>query len=82
MLLYAKFNSNKFEGISEMQIKGREDVNVDKKKKGKKKLKALISKVQVCCCKGQTSLEFGQKNKKVEKEKERCPKICKSKIKD
>ena len=36
MLLYAKFNSNKFEGISEMQIKGREDVNVDKKKKGKK----------------------------------------------
>ena len=36
MLLYAKFNSNKFEGISEMQIKGREDVNVDKKKKEKK----------------------------------------------
>lgn len=36
MLLYAKFNSNKFEGISEMQIKGREDVNVEKKKKEKK----------------------------------------------
>ena len=53
-----------------------------KKKKEKKKFEALTSEVQVCCCKGQTSLEFGQKNKKVEKEKERCPKICKSKIKD
>ena len=81
MLLYAKFNSNKFEGISEMQIKGREDVNVDKKKKGKKKLKALISKVQVCCCKGQTSLEFGQKNKKVEKRKKDAQKSANQKSK-
>ena len=41
MLLYAKFNSNKFEGISEMQIKGREDVNVDKKKKKEKKIEGI-----------------------------------------
>ena len=36
-ILSAKFNSNKFEWFSEMQIKGREDVNVDKKKKKGKK---------------------------------------------
>ena len=49
-----------------MQIKGREDGNVEKKKK---RFKVLIPKEQVCCCKMQTNLEFGQKNKTVERRK-------------